>query len=73
MAETRRCQHAKSDITPCYYADGALAIFEKAQPLVAYCVGCERRVYPTNAEWSRYAKLRADVEAAKRRPHKKRR
>lgn len=66
------CQYAKSDMTPCYRKDAVLALFDKGDVLTVYCVGCEHRVYPTNAELIDYAKIKGAYEAAKRKPKKRR-
>ncbi len=37
-----RCQFKRSDMTPCYIDDGALALCEWLGKPDALCVGCER-------------------------------
>lgn len=60
------CQFAKSDMTPCFEKDRVLALFDKGGAIERFCVGCERRVYPTNAELTDYDKLKSDVETKAR-------
>jgi hypothetical protein len=62
----KHCPHAKSDMTLCYNRDSVLAIAEDRWNK-HLCVGCERRIYPTNAELTDYEKLKNPRPNPKRR------
>jgi len=65
-----KCQYARSDMTPCYTKDGVIALCTDSF-LKHLCVGCERRIYPTNGELSDYDKLVKQAEATKRRKRRR--